>query len=82
MLPFGRVRGTFTTFEVFRPSTHDENGRKLAWEMGDPFKVTASVPASKVQVAVSTTLIDPLVTKEPDLGVAAAKASGPGAGKA
>jgi hypothetical protein len=65
MLPFGRVMGTLATWEVFRPSTHDEKGKKLAWEIGDPFNVTASEPSSKVQVALNTTLIDPLVTSDP-----------------
>jgi hypothetical protein len=82
IVPFGSVTATLTVCDVMRPLLQAENGKKLACATGEPFNVTAKVPGSNVQLALSLTLIDPVVTNAPFPGDGASKASGPGAGKA
>src|SRR5262249_50821492 len=82
IVPFGRVSVAVAVWEVIRPLVHAEKGRNWLAGMVVPFSVTASELGSKVHVASSLTLIDPLVTRLLCAGLGAMKLRGPGAGSA
>src|SRR5262249_26419053 len=76
----GSVTVTGTVCEVIRPPVQAENGWKALAGMVVPFRVTARLFGSKVQLASTATLTVPLVPTAPSLGVGPMKRSGLGFG--
>src|SRR5262245_13904715 len=81
MVLLGSVRLTVAVCDCLRPLLQAENGRKLAAEIGVPFKSTASVLVSTVHAASRRTLTLVTVTVELFAGVGFTNTRFPGFGK-
>src|SRR5262249_20712156 len=80
IVAFGNPTVTATACHVLRPPLHAEKGRNRAAGMLLPFRLTASVPSSKVHGASRRTFTGLVVSTAPSGGVGATKVSGLGLG--